>query len=353
MENEKERQKIQDRIPRLALILTIFGGNVFVTKWFLVAWWKTFSNSAYTQTIYNKEHILVLFLALIASIISIKFIYYIYLELRTLGYYKNDKEHKTSINRADEAYRDVFKTMQLSSKIMLIPSVIIIVTETLKRKETIPFIVYGVCIVGICLVLLHFLRKKTTFFEKQLFNYKIFKKVKSPFESLMEIGYFFILFVILSFTITAVAAGGNKQLEINIDKIKEVPITLTTQNIKNLNIQMKINDKVYIKTEDFEKSDNLVEVFDNSEDLSKKFIDINKVSDEVKKNNYGIQLEKTKYKDKYELELEKYMVEGKNKVEMLVMFTSNDIDKYLNFKTYIYIKKDKIKISEDNIKVSW
>ncbi|MEC0166706.1 hypothetical protein P4L23_30605, partial [Bacillus cereus] len=186
MENEKERQKIQDRIPRLALILTIFGGNVFVTKWFLVAWWKTFSNSAYTQTIYNKEHILVLFLALIASIISIKFIYYIYLELRTLGYYKNDKEHTTSINRADEAYRDVFKTMQLSSKIMLIPSVIIIVTETLKRKETIPFIVYGVCIVGICLVLVHFLRRKTTFFEKKIFNYKIFKKVNSPFESLME-----------------------------------------------------------------------------------------------------------------------------------------------------------------------
>ncbi|EEK47197.1 hypothetical protein bcere0002_58520 [Bacillus cereus ATCC 10876] len=169
----------------------------------------------------------------------------------------------------------------------------------------------------------------------------------------MEIGYFFILFVILSFTITTVAAGGNKQLEINIGEIKEVPITLTTQNIKNLNIQMKINDKIYIKTEEFEKSDNLVEVFDNSEDLSKKYIDIDKVSEEVNKNNYGIQLEKTKYKDKYEMELEKYMVEGKNKVEMLVMFTSNDIDKYLNFKTYIYIKKDKIKISENNIKVSW
>ncbi|OJD42607.1 hypothetical protein BAU22_22380 [Bacillus sp. 4048] len=338
---------IQDRIPRLVLMLTVFGGSIYIVKGILLAWWSIFSNSAYTKTIYNVEHIMIVLPACVVSFIALHALYYVYIEMKTLGCYKNHNEQKAAINKADESYRNIFLTIKMGIGLILMSSFIMVLIEVSTKELPITIIITTMIIVCVALLIAYVLYKKT-----KLFEHKIFNGVKKPSPFIFIFGYFIFLWVIFSFTLTSLAIGGKKSVEINIDETKRIPITLTTQNIEKLDIQMRINGSINIDPRDFDISKSLTEVFEDKGNFSKKSIDISKVSEETNNHNYGISLDKTKYKSEYQLDLRKYMLDGKNKIEILLMFKEGDDNKYINFATNVYIENDKVKVTEKKVKVA-
>lgn len=342
----------RDRTLRLAIMLTIFGGSLYGSKVIFQVWWQTFLNSAYTKTLYNTQHFLIGFFALVTACILLRVGYYFYCELKTLGYYKNDNEQAEAINKADKSYRSIFQTIKKSFWWSTLPLGTMILVEIFNQKYSIVFIVIGI-IIGCTILLLGYILKKYRILERINFvkNKNYDTKLKKYSESFFFIIYVAFLWIIISVSVTRLAIGGNQYVEINLNETKNIPITLITQNINELDIQMKINNKVTIDPKSFKFSKSTIEVFENRKELSKGFIDINKFSEEVNNNNYGVNLDKTKDKSEYQLDLRQYMQEGINTVEILVKFTNGDNDKYLSFSTNVYVEKDEIKITEKNVKI--
>ncbi|KAB2459146.1 hypothetical protein F8160_00595 [Bacillus sp. CH126_4D] len=345
---DNDNKIIQDRIPRLVLMLTVFGGSIYIVKGILLAWWKTFSNSAYTKTIYSVEHIMIVLPACVVSFIALHALYYVYMEMKTLGCYKNHDEQKSAINKADESYRNIFLTIKMGSGLILISLFIMVLIEGSKKELPITIITTTIIIACVALLIGYLLYKKA-----KLFEHKIFNRVKKKSSFIFIFVYFIFLWMIFSFTLTSLAIGGKKGVEINIDETKKIPITLTTQNIEELDIQMRINGATNIDSGDFEMSKGLTEVFEDKGNSSKKSVDISKFSEETNNHNYGISLDKTKYKNEYQLDLRKYMLDGKNKIEILLMFKAGEDKKYVHFATNVYVENDKIKITEKKVKVAW
>ncbi|MED2038249.1 hypothetical protein P4V58_13780 [Bacillus wiedmannii] len=136
----------KDRTPRLVIMLTIFGGSLFGIKIIFQAWWQTFSNSAYTKTLYNIQHLLIGFFAFVTAFILLRIVYYFYFELKTLGYYKNYDEQNEAINKADENYRAIFQTIKKACWWSILPFGLVIVLEMFNQEQPIVLIVIGIII---------------------------------------------------------------------------------------------------------------------------------------------------------------------------------------------------------------
>ncbi|HDX9635634.1 TPA: hypothetical protein ROY20_003473 [Bacillus cereus] len=351
MNNKMDNETKKDRTPRLVIILTIFGGSLFGIKIIFQAWWQTFSNSAYTKTLYNMQHLLIGFFAFVTAFILLRIGYYFYFELKTLGYYKNYDEQNEAINKADESYRAIFQTIKKACWWSVLPFGSVIVFEIFNQEQSIVPIVIGI-IIGCSALFVGYILKKSRILERINFvkTKKYLPKIKRHSKSFVFVIYFLFLWTIISISVSRLAVGGNKYVEINLNETKDIPITLITQNIDKLDIQMRINNEATIGSKNFKVTKSVTEVFENRRELSKEFIDINKFSEEVNNNNYGVSLDKTKYKNEYQMDLRDYMKEGINKVEILVTFKNDEINKYLSFATNVYVENDKVKITEKNVK---
>ncbi|MDM5460025.1 hypothetical protein EXW31_28260 (plasmid) [Bacillus mycoides] len=348
MDNEIKK----DRTPRLVIMLTIFGASLFVIKIIFQVWWQTFSNSAYTKTLYNTQHLLIAFFAFVTAFIILRTVHYFYCELKTLGYYKNYDEQNEAVNKADESYRAIFQTIKKSFHWSILPLGCIILFEMFNQEQSIVPILIGM-IMGGTFILLGYILKKSGILERINFvkAQKYFPKIKKHSKPIAFVVYFLFLWIIISVAVSRLAVGGNKYVEINLNETKNIPITLSTQNIDKLDIQMRINNTATIDPKSFKVSKSSTEVFENRRELSKEFIDIVSFSEEVNNNNYGVRLDKTKYKNEYQMDLRDYMKEGINKVELLVTFKDDEINKYLSFATNVYVENNKIKITEKSAKV--
>ncbi|OTW89166.1 hypothetical protein BK702_10395 [Bacillus thuringiensis serovar cameroun] len=344
---------ISDRTARLAIIITIFGGSLFIIKGTFFAWWKTFSNSAYTKTLYSVEHILILLFTSLILLISYNVGKYIYSELKGLIYSNSVENQNEIIDRANENYRLIFKTIKASGIIAAVTMVVLILYQYIYERYSIDFKSFGILVVGIILIIGYILyKKKHTFKDETIKNISGF---------LVHVGfytYIVVLLFIISLAISQLALSGNREVEITLDETKGIPMKIITKNIDELEMQIQISrgiegdNLVTIDSKEFKTTKSLVEIFKNKGEFNEKSININKVSEEISEGNYGFSLGKTKYKREYQIDLRKYMLEGENELKVLLKSKEGEYKKYLHFVTDVFIENQHIKINEKKIKVN-
>lgn len=351
----------KDRTTRFAIMLTLFGAAIFLFKNSFLVWFQTFYSSAYTKTALNLEHLLVVVTFTVTVTIGIAWIKYMYFELKTLQYLE-DEEQNRIVKKADKYFSNIFQTIKYSLYILFIFLIIIVIYEIVYNENNWVILTRSFGI-GMVLALLSYLiwkiLRKINLSQNRLINsigqyLPQIRRNNAPVGFLLYIG---VLVSFLSFTITIASINGNKFTQIKLHDDKKILLELNTQNIANLNIDMIIrregtsNNIVSINNSDFQLLESSVEVFKDNKLSPTHKIDIKNISEEWSKRNYGVSINQSRENKKYKLELEKYILEGKNKLELILEVKNENSSKNVYFSTDIYKKGKDIEILEKNFKI--
>ncbi len=129
MDNNNE---FKDRATRLAVTITLFGGAWFILQEGSKIWYKLFSESAYTKTIFNLEHVIAISIMTIIIAMMLSVIKYIYFETKSFISYDEIDLQVRALKRADEGFKDIFKNLKYSFNIIIFIFLILMITEFSK-----------------------------------------------------------------------------------------------------------------------------------------------------------------------------------------------------------------------------
>lgn len=343
-----------DRTTRLLITITFFGGTWYILRGIINLWGKTFSEIVYTKSIINYEHIVSIWLLIVMVVLTGTVIIYIYTEFKTYQYLPNKCDKERSINKADRAFNNIFnmiKKLKFLSILILIQVFLIMLFTQIKMGN---FLLIFVGELILVIVYMSFLKEKLKIQFKRinLKQWNVFPKLRAKFKQLELITYLFVLVFIVSISLIVISIEGNQEVEIKINDTKKVSMEILLNNYEkptkeiNISREKKPSSNVNIELEESELQKSLIEVYESR--ISKGNFLLKESEDENKK----VPISKNKYFYKYNLELEEYLLEGENFLEIYIQNNGNVSKKTVHIVTPIYKEGEKIDIPRENFKIT-
>jgi hypothetical protein len=341
MSSKKRRQNSIDRATRLGIIITFFGGLAYIFKGAFKIWFNTFSQIAYTKNIFNIDYLLAIVIFTIVIAIAGYIIRYIYFELKTYQYYSSENDQQSALAKADNSFEEIFIILKYCTYLVLGILIITTIINLVNEPSLFRYIVVGAVSAVILLIL------KLLVYRSKLGN--MLKSAEqlgnklSPKIKYFGVIFYIILFVLVSgISLTIVSLNNNNQfVKVELKEKPSVLLSIELQNFHNPEIQLNIfresGAPAHIKISEKELQYSLVEVLEKNKNmLHDKEIDKNKKNLSLKEID-KFHINESKYFHKYVLDLNKYIHDGKNALEILV-FSDNS----LNEKTvHIVVSIDK------------
>jgi hypothetical protein len=337
-----------DRTTRLIATLTIAGGIAFLIKIVFSAWFKTFSTSAYTKKIINFEYIVSVVIVTVTIVIAFSIVKYLYFELKTYIFYENRTDQQNAIQNADNAFGGIFKNIKICGNSLLVIGIIGALNEIFNDKHSWKFIMVGVSIGGIFILTILLVNKDKI---KKIIKVTDAIELKiTPYSNFLFVG---LLSLFVGLTITIFSIDSNQNTKITIQETKTVPIKIELQNNYSSLVYININNSKGETSIDPSKVsfvESYVEVLEKNKEL-KTSKEIEQFVKNLNKENDKLNISKTKYIKVYSTDLEKYLVDGKNEVEVIVYTTNSNNSKATHFITTVTKDGANIEITEKNIEI--
>ncbi|MDQ0224416.1 hypothetical protein ACFPRB_17280 [Metabacillus niabensis] len=343
-----------DRTTRLLITITFFGGTWYLLRGIINLWGKTFSEIVYTKSILNYEHIVSIWLLVVMVILTGTVIIYIYSEFKTYQYLPNKYDKEKSINKADRAFNDIFnmiKKLKFLSILILIPVFLIMLFTQIKMGI---FLLIFVVELILVFIYMFFIKEKLKNQIKRLNlqQMNVFPKLRDKFKHLELITYLLVFVFIVSISLIVISIEGNQEVEMKINDTKKIPMEILLNNYEKPTIEINIirekrpTSNVKIDLEESELQKSFIEVYESR--ISKGNFLLKESEDENKK----VPISKNKYFYKYNLELEEYLLEGENFLEIYIQNNGNASKKTVHIVTPIYKEGEKINIPRENFKIT-
>ncbi|MDQ0186630.1 hypothetical protein MKX78_24035 [Cytobacillus sp. FSL R5-0569] len=335
--------KINDsRIARLVLVITLFLGSFFILNFALKIWIGTFTTSAYTKTLFNIEHCFSLVILTGIIYIYLRIVFYIYNEMKTLGYHKNNEKHHQAVFKADESYNEILKSIVGSLKWIIISMLVMSLIYFFTIKDGVVFFFW--CSLGalVLFFIISFLIKEKIIYQSRVFDrgVKLVRRNSIFIYLLILVAFFSIILTLLAFNI-------DKRVEFQTDK-ESHRVIVTAYNLNNIDISIEMNNEnnensKFFKMNDLLSYHGVIEVMNDSKSP---VMGSNNTSD-----NMNYQIDKYKKVEKFELDLSEELIEGKNNLDVIIT-DIDESDKYLIHLNIVIIKQgDKLILTDDHIKI--
>jgi hypothetical protein len=321
-----------DRATRLVITLTLFGGSWFLLKNTIGIWYQTFTKFAYTKTFISVESIFSVILLTIVSAITLKVISYIFHELKTYQSFSQSEVREEALALADKKFSDIFLTIKNCFYFFLVTGLIMtIVTVIFKPTFYYSFLI-GILLAIVIFIISHKKRGKVQIFLEKT---EIFQKKISPYSFLLYI-VFFILFFGISLSMVSLNANQNVSVNFTSEYGTQILIDLQNIEVKELSLNIENNEETRsVDLAEAELREDLIETLDDS-----------------KTNNNRVYLKKSRYQQHYIIKIDKYLLEGLNKIEMKVIVEGlSENNQIVRIKNDIIKKKESINFSEKVFKI--
>lgn len=338
-----EDKTLIDRTTRFLVTLTLFGGAWYILKGVTNLWLKTFSEIFYSKSIINKEHILSMSLLIVMVSITTTVIIYLYMEYKTYRNYEDKEEMEKAVNKADRRFDGIFSMVNVSFISFLTINILTIFVKEIKGLTLLSMIFVGFLIGAISRF---YLEEKV---RSAITKYRL-PKPNNKGKQLGYIIYISFIVLILSFSLMIVSLEGNQKVEVKIEDTTKIPMEITLQNFESPTIEFSIfrekkpkkNVKFKLKDGDFQKS--LIEVHEtnlpNENFLLRNNTD-NKLTRSQNENTY-----------QYTSELSKYILEGKNVVEIIIISKGENSKKTVRIASTITKDGEAIEVPQNIYKVN-
>lgn len=337
-----------DRTTRMLVTITLLGGTWYIFRGVIDIWFRTFTEIIYTKSIINYEHILSIWILVIMVVITGTVIRYLYLEFKNYQHIPNNDDRLNSISKADKGFKDIINIVKFLinvSKFFIIMFLLFNVFIRIKWK-----ILVGVGLLWGLLYMLTFKKKSRN--QKTRINV-ILKNKFFIFKNQIGLIIYLIVFVgIVSFSMIVFSFEGNQEVNMKINNTNKMPMEILLNNYDKPTVEISIsrnekpNSNVIVKLEedDFQKS--LVEVFESRVSKENFFLK------SIEGRNSKTAVSKNKYSYKYHLDLEKYILEKENIIEVYIHNNGSMNKKTVHLVTSIYKEGNKVNVSQDKFKVS-
>lgn len=324
-----------DRTTRLVITLTLFGGSWFLLKNAFIFWYKMFSTFVYTKTFINIDSIISLIIFTIVIAVTWKALSYIFYELKTFQKYSEESKKNEAMNVADTKFSDIFHTIKNCFQFFFVTGLIGFLIGVLFKPNLLISFSIGILISILFFIIIRIKNDKVKEIVKKAENLE--KKI-GPYSFLIYI--LFIIFFV-GITISLISTTTNQLVKVEFDNSSGVDLKLVLQNInlKELtitteNMKEGIN-KSKVNISEGEIMEDLVEVFDDS-----------------KTNNNRVYLDKSKHQLHYSINLDKYIKEGKNIIEIKIKNNgTNEDSQIISIKNDVLKKENMIEFSEKSFEI--
>ncbi|PFV41100.1 hypothetical protein [Bacillus thuringiensis] len=347
MDNNNE---FKDRATRLAVTITLFGGAWFILQEGSKIWYKLFSESAYTKTIFNLEHVIAISIMTVIIAMMLSVIKYIYFETKSFISYDEIDLQVRALKRADEGFKDIFKNLKYSFNIIIFIFLILMITEFSEDVSFWKWILGAFSIVILASIFI--IRINNNARDKLVNLTNVLESKINKYIPYSFFAYIAFLLFLCGMSITLVSFGQEKSAKVKFNNTKQMPVELEINNIDKIKIQVRINrdadpnNKINIQAKEIESYGSSIEVF-KGKNSELHTLDIDKIKEELDNNNYKISIKNSKYKNKYKINLEKYILDGKSKIELLIQTPTDNIFIVNEF----YKNGDKVSVKEKEFKV--
>ncbi|RIU93441.1 hypothetical protein [Oceanobacillus picturae] len=343
-----------DRTTRLLFTVTLFGGTWYIFRGVINLWNNTFTEIAYTKSIINFEHIISIWILVIMIVITGTVVRYIYYEFKTYQHIPNNEEREKSISNADDAFKDNFKmlkTLAILSLIILILFFFYNFFTRIKLKNILLFTFIGLILVILFKSIIK--RKLKDRSKNSKIKLKtITHKLSNMYKRIGLITYLIILVLIVSFSLLVISIESNQEVKVNIGDTQKLPMEIILKNYDNPTLEIIIfreeepanNISILLEEDDLQKS--IIEVYETR--TSKE----NFLLKGIKSANSKTTISNNNYYYKYNLDLEKYILQNKNIMKVYIHNNGNTGKKTVYFATSIYKDGNSINIAQDNFKVN-
>jgi hypothetical protein len=332
-----------DRTTRFLVTLTLFGGAWYTLKGVTNLWLKTFSEIFYSKSVINKEHIFSMSLLIVMVSITSSVISYLYMEYKTYRNYEDNEEMKTAVYKADRGFDGIFSMINVSFISFLTINILTIFVKEIKGLTLLLLFFVGFSIGAISK---YFLEEKV---KNALTKFNL-PTFKTKTKQLGYIIYISLIILILSLSLMILSLEGNQEVEVKIEETPQLPIEIILKNFERPTLEFSVyreknpkkNVKFKIRQEDLQKS--LVEVYEtnlpNENFLFKSNIE-NKLTRSQNENTY-----------QYTSELNKYILEGKNVVDIIIISEGENSKKTVRIATTIFKDGEAIDVPQKIYKVN-
>ncbi|PEM44311.1 hypothetical protein [Bacillus toyonensis] len=345
-----DNNEFKDRAARLAFTITLFGGAWFILQEGSKIWYKLFSESAYTKTVFNLEHVIAISIMTIIIAMMLSVIKYIYFEAKAYMSYDELDLQVQALKRAEDSFKNIFKNLKYSFNIIIFIFLVLMITELPKDINFWKWVLGAFSIIILATIFIIRINNKV---HDKLVN--LTHSLESRINKYIPYSFFvyiaFLLFV-CGMSITLVSFGQEKSAKVKFNNTKQMPVEIEINNIDKVKLQLRINrdsdpnNKIDIQAKEIESYGSSIEVF-KGKNSELHTLDIDKIKEELDNNNYKISIKKSKYKNKYKINLEKYILDGKSKIELLIQTPRDNIFIVNEF----YKDGDKVRIKEKEFEV--
>ncbi|WP_146013583.1 hypothetical protein [Terribacillus saccharophilus] len=351
----------KDRTTRLAIMITLIGGAFFLCfRFSFYSWFKIFYSTTYTKTIMHVEHYIAILVFTVTLLVAAACLRYIYFELKTLQYLRDNDAQKDAIEKADSSFTDIFSYLKFCSGVLIIFFSILSIIEIIRER---PILLLWILIGGIALLTFLVLGWLLFVKRKKQGNISILKRHTDSAKRSKEklpIGFFLYivsLVIFIGITISLVALNGDKEIEVKIIKGENITLQVVSNKIGKLELEGSIENRdTYGQSSDFNSSDfeiikSEVHVFGKKELLNNE-LDIDKIAEELQKRNYRFDLDQSNQSTLFNLDLNDFLKGSRNTIKLVIKVKENEETNFIYFESDISIRGKDILISEDNLKVS-
>jgi hypothetical protein len=326
-----------DRTTRLLVTITLFSGAWFLLKGVFFHWLNTFTDIIYSKGIFYYEHLISIVLLTIAVAITLLVIRYLYMELRTYRYYKNEEEQQDSLKKADICFDEIFNMIKTSLYVLLF---IIIGLICIKYKMFLLIISIGF-LLGIILRIIDI-----------QFNNEYINKAKLYWRTINEKAKYIIVLVnvsclslVIGFVIMISSYEDKQKVHVKFLERKNLSFEIKLSNIQkpeveiNVFRELKPNDDIKLNLEE--------------EDFRGSFIEVSETSSMLKNNEKDkFHFSQNNFQYLYESVLDQYILDGKNELEIFIRSNGNISKKTVHIFTTIIKDSNGISISQKNFEVN-
>jgi hypothetical protein len=350
MPSKKRGQNSIDRATRLGFIITLFGGSVYILQGAFKIWFNTFSQIAYNKNIFNIDYLLALVIFTIVIAITGYVFRYILFELKTYQYYNNENDQQRALEKADNSFEEIFIILRYCTYLVLGILTITAIIDLVNKPSSLRYIVVG-AVSGVILFILMLLVYKSKWGKILKSAEQLGNKLSTKIKYFGVIFYIIVLLLISGISLTIVSLNNNNQfVKVELKEKPHVLLNIELQNFRNPEIQLNIlresGTPTHLKISEKELQYSFVEVLEKN----------NKGIDKNKKNLSLQEIDKlhiNESKDfyKYVLDLNKYIYDGKNALEILVFSDNNSNEKTVHIFASIDKRGNEIKIYKKKFEI--
>ncbi|MEJ3719947.1 hypothetical protein WGM54_18325 [Paenibacillus polymyxa] len=345
---QKNELSFSERTTRLVLVLTIIGGIFgFIGRFYLDFFVYSFSSRVPMEFSIGAEHIVLICLGINLTMIIGNIIVYIWREFNSFNLQTNLVEvTEQKIKKANQAYSNIFKSINMNLSISSIIIVVFIVVRSFYFKDR---LVIGMTLIFTFLILsiiiLFCIKKKYKFDPKKILNL-ITRISITRVWAFVIISFLWCLFGIITMIpkqpIDIRFENSNIVIDSNNYPPQNVSITFMSFDRKGTPLTKKIR----LKEDDFKIA--FQEVIENpniNDDYLYQLRKTSPSSDQV------IQMGNSMYNYRYKLDYRKYIKEGENFVRITFDAKGFSSNKKTTIVTPIIYKNKKYDIQQNKFHI--